>query len=316
MKKNKQGFKKMQKTIIVIKRILNILKKINHIEKVGDYDNDFYMKYINLLDELLQHEKSLCEKMCNDPSCEEIILEIIENPSKFQMAHNLKGVAFSRLFRNMFIYNKRYQDEANINILHVMPEFSHLEFRLLDFKYARLFQAFSEDLFNVYMRIFDKHINNVEDQKLKEKLIDEKYKIFATYANTNEMLVKHEEKESTVKSKMTQMANEEEIDERVQKFLIADFSYNLGAEFFENMLQWNDQELEDIEKKKKFQMRILLLDSVLVFSDHEIREQMENIFYKKHYEIKQTAEVNNEVIAQEVFQRFSRARAKEKILTI
>ncbi len=314
MAKNNQAHKKIEKLSIVIKKILNILRKLNHIEKTGDRDNDFFVKHIDLLQELIEHEKNLCEKLCSDPNCEQIILEIIENPSKFQAAQNIKGQAFSRLFRNMFIYNRQYEKEANINILNTLPELSHLEFRFLDEKHAPLFNAFSEDLFNVFMRILDKKITASEGQ-MRDDLLDEKYKIFINYANTNKMLIKQEEKESSFTSQMTQVMNEVDIDERVEAFLLADFSYNLGDEFLENMLQIDNKLYNEVDKQKTYQMRFILLESLLVLGNYEMREQLENLFYKKQYEMMKNSKKNNKM-ADDILQVILQAKTKNKIITI
>ncbi len=290
MKLNHQLHKRMQNTVTVSKKIQGTLKKLNHLEKNNDKKSDFFNKFLLLFEELIKHEKNLCQKLSETPGYEEMFYEIMESPQRFQAKYGLNPQSFSRLFRNFFIYDQNRAADLNINVLNLIPEFSHIEFKLND-NSPQLFKAFSEDLFKVYLKMLNKNIEKINNPEVKEELIDEKYKIFATYANTNEFFVDNTRDEKTpIISKSATLIEEHNIDNRVYDYLLADFTHHFCQEFFERTLTIDQEYLKQHEKEKI--IRLTLLDSVLVFADKEIRSMVENLFYKKYYQIDQTKKIN------------------------
>ena len=219
--------KRLYNATVTTKRIISVFKKLKFMENEANNDNTFFQKHIDLLAELIENEQMICEKLSREDDYQDVVHQIMDNPAQFQTDYGIKGNAFSRFFRNLFIYDYNKNGESDINILNIMPEFSHLDFKATNQNYPQLFKAFSEDLFYTYIKLIDRKIKQSDNQKQKKVLLDEKYKIFSVYANTNQFyLDEAKNKEHKIESKAALVIDEMELDERLYDFLVTDFAYS------------------------------------------------------------------------------------------
>ena len=317
MKNKNLARRRVHNIVVVTKKIITVLKKLNHMEKQNDVTSAFYQKHVDLLSELLVHERSLCEKISKDTHGEELIYAIIENPGQFKEQFALDERTFARFFRNLFVCDQVKNQDLDISALHTLPQFSELEYQITNNNYPKLFEAFSVDLLHAYLKLIDKKIKETDDPNLQKFLIDEKYKIFVLYANTNDFLVKHLKNQTNeIESEVTKELTEENIDERVYDFLVADFSYNFCLNFYNNTLILDDKTFKNKKQKKENVMKFMLFETVLLFTNKTTRENLENLFYRKYYEINKEKLQNNREVAANILNVFDNFRKKAKTFSI
>ncbi len=309
--------KRLYNATVTTKRIISVFKKLKFMENEANNDNTFFQKHIDLLAELIENEQMICEKLSREDDYQDVVHQIMDNPAQFQTDYGIKGNAFSRFFRNLFIYDYNKNGESDINILNIMPEFSHLDFKATNQNYPQLFKAFSEDLFYTYIKLIDRKIKQSDNQKQKKVLLDEKYKIFSVYANTNQFyLDEAKNKEHKIESKAALVIDEMELDERLYDFLVTDFAYSFCNEFFDNALAVEDCDFQKINLRREGYLKLVLLESVLSLIPHSTIENLENMFYKKYYEVNYNFDYQNKKASALVVDVFEKMRKKPKVLTI
>ncbi len=318
MNKNKSmSRKRLHNATVITKRIISIFKKLKFMENEANNDNTFFQKHIDLLEELVENEQAICEKLSREEDYQDVVRQVMDNPAQFQADYGIKGNGFSRFFRNLFIYDYNKNGESDINILNIMPEFSHLDFKATNQHYPQLFKAFSEDLFYTYIKLIDRKINQSDNQKQKKVLLDEKYKIYSVYANTNQFyLDETRNKEHKIESKAALVIDEIKLDERLYDFLVTDFAYSFCNEFFDNALSIEDRDFQKINLRREGYLKLVLLESVLSLIPHSTIENLENMFYKKYYEINYNFDYQNKKASALVVDVFEKMRKKPKVLTI
>lgn len=315
MKPKSEFRKRLFAMVIVTKKIISVFKKLKYIEKEGTIDTEFFKKHLELLEELIVHEKSLCEKLIKDEQYNEIVKSIINNPAQFQIGHGIKGQAFSRFFRNLLLCEYNKQNEIELNILSVIPEFSQFDFKMTNQNYPQLFKAFSEDLFHSYIKLIERNIQKQEHKKIKNELIDEKYDIFIIYANTNQFFIQNARNSNNlIESKAASVLEEAGLDNRVYDFLLTDFAYNFCDDFFDNMLVIEDKGAGTNQKEKI--LRFVLLESILSLLPVNVTENLENLFYRKYYEMNTEYDYSNKNISEEVLNIFQKLKKKPKTLIV
>ncbi len=299
--------KRINSVSAISKNIISIFKKLNYMEINDSTNSELFQKYKSKLNELLEHEKGVCEKLSKEESFDKTILLILENPQYFQKQFNLQGLTFSRVFRNMFIHN--FNEKHNIKILNVIPTLSNIE---ISDKYpVSLINAYSEDLFSVYIKLLDHKISN-ENSTVKESLINEKYKLFMLYANTNNLLINQEEK--YLGSKMLEAIHNNKLDPRLINHLIADFSLQFCDDYYDNILTISNEKLVSDNPKKNI-LKLNLLDTILTFTNYETMQKMEDLFYKKHYYFSRENNIENDQICDIIIAKIKNPEQKVKTFT-
>ncbi len=304
MKKQHLIKKRVQSIAGVSKKVISILRKMQYMEQKDGTNSELFSKCVLKLQELLLHEKNLCEKLSKDEATHEVILKIIENPQRFQSEYSLKGWTFSRVFRNLFIFNQ----EQYLHLLNTIPAFASIE---ASDKYSPvLINAFNEDLFTKYMSLLDDKIANYD--ALRNDLIDEKYKLFTLYANKGDFFInKYVDKKEPPSQTLMVMQNEN-INEKFGQFLIAEFAYQFCDNYYNQMLMIDNEQYNQEDNQVAMLMHFNCLDTILSVTNDTIKQNLENLFYKKFYYLQKDYNVDNSEVAAAILTRIQTFQPKIK----
>lgn len=145
--------------IILYYEMDDIYSELYNLDLNGDRGNEIYLQLVNILKEKLQEEERLFKLLYDSEEYKDVYDYLMKEANPFF----LRLLDYAKMFEDSDIKIDEEYDEETIRCI---DEYKKL---------SKLCNACSRNLFLIYLSIFQEYIDSIDDEELKEKLLNLKY---------------------------------------------------------------------------------------------------------------------------------------------